>query len=232
MNFFSYYINVMKIGVIVALEKEINSLLNHFNVKLNTQDKFDVKEVKYKNHEIFILKSNVGEIASAISTQYLIDKYNVELIINYGVVGLLNESIDPYKLLIVNKVSHYDFDTSLIDHVPVGQYEEFESIYLPVNFFKVDELINKLNLVPVTCASGDKFISDIKMKNYLMNNFKADICEMELAGIALTCIRNNIKLISIKGTSDFACSNEYNDEKVTSVSEIITQVILKIIDLI
>ena len=58
------------------------------------------------------------------------------------------------------------------------------------------------DLKPVTCASGDKFVADPKIKAELHEKYGADICEMEAAGIALTCDRNGIQCLLVKIVSD------------------------------
>ena len=52
-------------------------------------------------YELYVLSSGVGEIAAAAGTQYLITKYNVELILNFGVVGALTEEMSEKKICIV-----------------------------------------------------------------------------------------------------------------------------------
>lgn len=223
----------MKIGIVVAMQKEVDSLVSILNArKINFYKKFNVYQGLTPKHEIYIIRTNVGEIDAAISTQFLIDRYNVKLIINYGVVGLINLNLSPNKLFIVNKVAHYDIDTSLIDKIEVGRYFEFKDVYIPVKYYSIEKLVKKFDLLQVICASGDKFIGSENDKNDLIKNFKADICEMELAGIALTCYRNDVQLISIKGASDYCSANEYSDQKVKEVSEVLTSQIIDILNLI
>ena len=56
----------------------------------------------------------------------------------------------------------------------------------------------------VSVASGDKFVAVKEEKQRLKREFDADICEMELAGLAIACERNNIPLFSVKVVSDNA----------------------------
>ncbi len=215
------------------MQKEVDSLVSFLNAeKLNLNKKFHIYQALTSKHEIYIMRTNVGEIDAAISTQFLIDQYDVKIIINYGVVGLINLNLNPNNLFIVNKVTHYDIDTSLIDKIEVGRYYEFDDVYIPVNYYSTKQLAKTLNLVEVICASGDKFIASENDKNNLIKNFKADICEMELAGIALTCYRNDVQLISIKGASDYCSINEYSDQKVKEVSEVLTSKIIELLNLI
>ena len=58
------------------------------------------------------------------------------------------------------------------------------------------------DLKTVICASGDKFIGDSAKKQNLHELYGADICEMEAAGIVLTCNRNQVPCMLIKTVSD------------------------------
>ena len=154
-------------------------------------------------YELYVLSSGVGEIAAAAGTQYLITKYNVELILNFGVVGALTEEMSEKKICIVKEVCHYPFDLTEIDNVEQGRYTEFPDRYIQTT----QELIARAqevypDLTAVRCASGDRFVGNEKDKRYLHDEFGADICEMEAAGIILTCVRNQIPVMSIKMVSD------------------------------
>ncbi len=57
-------------------------------------------------------------------------------------------------------------------------------------------------MVPAVCASADRFVSGSKDKAYLHETFGADICDMESAGILLTCNRNKVPCVMLKAVSD------------------------------
>lgn len=107
------------------------------------------------------------------------------------------------KICIVDKIVHYDFDTSEVDNVEVGRYLEYDDIYIETTRSILEKAIeiNK-QLTKVICASGDKFIGNEIKKRELNTKYNADICEMEAAGIVLTCNKNNIPCMLIKIVSD------------------------------
>lgn len=194
----------MKIGLVIATIDEFKTLFDNLDYKYEFIEHGNFKVYKYKinNHEIYVINCGIGEISAAISTQFLIDNFGIELVINYGVVGGLNKDLELRKCVIVKDVIHYDFDVSKIDNVPVGYYENFKAQFLKLNYDVLESYLLDINLPFVRCASGDKFIDDSKVKEELVNKYNADICDMELAGICLTCLLNNIKIISIKAISD------------------------------
>lgn len=220
----------MKIGLIVATIEEFSSVLKIMNLKEEVieDDVFTIYYININNNDIYISKSGVGEIASSSLTQYLITKYNVKLIINAGVVGSLKNHFSLEQVCLVKDVVHYDFDTSKIDNHPVGYYEDYGR-FIPLTN-KYIELIknNYPDILEVRCASGDKFIDSKEMKDYLVKEFDADICDMESAGITLTAIKNKVDLISLKIVSDDGDASKYNSN-VNKTCDILYQLLNKLL---
>lgn len=191
------------IGMVVAVE--IDAVLNKFGKPVDSlQFKgHSVNHYKLGNDNLYVVRSGVGQIASASATQFLITKFDVDFIVNFGVVGGLTDEMALTKTCIVEDVVHYDFDTSDADKTDVGQYARYPRIYIPTSRSVLEEALRILpELKPVICASGDKFVGTREKKRNLHKLFKADICEMEAAGIVLTCNRNEVPCMLIKTVSD------------------------------
>lgn len=221
-----------KIGMIVAVE--IQSVLDKFGARLTEQKNkagYLVLEYSTEQYQLVIVSCGAGEIAAASGTQFLISEYHVDMIINFGIVGGLTEEMSKTKVCIVEKVVHYDFDTSTVDNVEVGRYLDYPDIYIPTSsqlLQKAIELNSKL--LPVICASGDKFIADPEQKAELHRKFGAQICEMEAAGIVLTCNRNEVPCMMIKIVSDGITGGveeflETKDEAAMICLEIANQIV-------
>lgn len=192
-----------KIGMIVAVE--MDALHKRYGNADMTVEKAGFKILIYHKNQfdLFVLESNAGEIAAAAATQLLISEYKVDLIVNFGVVGGLTEEISKHRICVVKDLVHYDFDTSTVDGCEVGRYMDYPSVYIPTTKTLVDFVVEQFpDVVPVRCASGDKFIADAQQKMEIHQKFQADICEMEAAGIVLTCNRNQIPCLLIKMVAD------------------------------
>ena len=196
----------MSIGIIVASSKEAKPFFDIFGQPNTTTSGktggFEVSEWWfYCARNIYLVVSGVGEIAAAAATQYLIDRYRVEGIINYGVVGGTREDLTETEYGIVEKVVHYDFDISLEPGYRVGQYPGHDDVFIrPVASAIPNHLTE--HLPKLICASADKFVAAGEPKRNLRREFGADICEMEAAGILITCNRNNVPCTIIKAVSD------------------------------
>lgn len=191
------------IGMIVAVE--IEAALSEFGVPIEELKFSGYTVYKYKlgNDNLFVIHSGAGEILAAMTTQFLISKFNVDLIVNFGVVGGLTNEMKLARTCIVESVIHYDFDTSEADGTEIGSYLAYPTAYIPTTVNLVNKALEiEPTLKKVICASADKFVGSEEKKSELHNMYKADICEMEAAGIVLTCNKNNIPCLLIKTVSD------------------------------
>ena len=210
----------MKIGIITAMAEEMMPIYQRFGRVLSKEKVrgAEICKIELDGNDIYLATGGVGEINASATVQLLADLYGVETIINFGFVGSLNPSIDLGELVIADRVCHYQFDLSQIDNVRVGQYTENDGIY----FYLDNALIDRVNaLLPtplrrVADASGDAFVASREKKRTLREEFGCDICEMELAGLAITCKRNDIPLLSIKVISDKA-----DDSASVSFSDVV-----------
>lgn len=192
-----------KIGMLVAVE--MDSVLSRYGSAAQREERggFQVLRYPMQGYTLFVVNSGIGELAAAAATQLLIDRYEVELVVNFGVVGGLTEEMAQSRTVIVEKLVHYDFDISGIDPVAPGQYPGYADVFVPAT----PELVEKAvalhpELRRVVCASADKFVDGREAKASLHERFGADICEMEAAGVALTCRRCGVPCLIIKTVSD------------------------------
>ena len=192
-----------KIGMIVAVEMQ--AVHKRYGEPKEIRVIHNQKVYVYDRHEfeLYVMQCGAGEIVAAGATQLLISDCNVEAILNFGVVGGLTEEISAHRFCVVKSVVHYEFDTSEADDTLVGQYAEYDTIYIPADAVLLEAAKKQEpRLWEVVCASGNKFIASPEEKKCLHDSFDADICEMEAAGILLTCNRNQIPCLLIKMVAD------------------------------
>lgn len=210
---------VKRIGMVVALPEEQEHLIKSFG-KFVDKYKFGeikVTEFNYKDCKIFMADSGVGEIAAALSTQLLILKFNVDVILNFGVVGGLSGDLDCGGVAYVGEIVHYEFTSSYKNKKMAGKY-----LFQPDSFvFNADKNMLKLakkvigDRKVVRIVSGDKFVDDNEFRNWLINHFGGEICDMESAGIYFACKNHNIPFLMIKAVSDSADDNASADFNAT-----------------
>ena len=191
------------IGMLVAVE--LDAVLARYGRAVSREERCGFLVLRYEmdGYTLLVLKSGIGELAAAAATQLLIDRYGAELVVNFGVVGGLTEEMARARSCVVEKLVHYDFDLSGIDPVLPAQYPDYPDIYIPTT----PELVQKAlalhpELKPVVCASADKFVAGREAKAALHARCGAEICEMEAAGVVLTCHRSGVPCLLIKTVSD------------------------------
>lgn len=193
----------MKIGLIVAIETD--SVFEYYKEieTLPSPKGFSLYKTVKENCEIYILKTGMGEIAAASGTQYLITACGVELIVNFGVVGGLTAEMGTQKVCLIDRVVHYKYDCSEFLDTKTGQVDGHDSIYLPTDKNLAQKALSiSSELKSATCCSGDKFVGTASEKAQLHSDFEGDVCDMESAGIVLTCEANEIPCLMFKAVSD------------------------------
>ena len=188
------------IGVIVAEEKE---LIEVKNIMKNIKEKQIYEKVFYigniEGKEVVVVKSNVGKVNSARICQIMIDKFDIELIINVGSAGSVNNKLNIGDVVVATKLVQYDFDTTLFGR-KLGEIENIgESIKVDENLLK---LIDDKKVYKGIIASGDKFIHMLEEKEKIRDTFDALCVEMEGASIAQVCYLDNIPFLIIRSITD------------------------------
>jgi len=193
-----------KIGMLIAIDTELMEYFKSLSsVERLTGLAYDVWTTTVYGKQLFIIKSGAGEISASGATQFLISAFGVEVIINFGICGKLSPSLKILDTVVVNAVVHYQYDTSAIDNVEPGRYLQFDSVYIKPD----SSLIQRLQEIdgeikPAICASADLFVAKEEDKKFLRETYNADVCEMEAAGILITCKKNNIPCLMVKSVSD------------------------------
>ena len=192
----------MKIGIFTAMQKETVSFLKKDTPKIQVGE-FSVYTLKLGKHDAYLCcPPSVGEIAATAACQLLISQFHVDVILNFGVVGALDESTTLLSTVYVDSVVHYDMDLRYIDNLPVGRYSCFSDISVSCDRSLLNKALSVAELPLVRCASADKFVGEEDSKTALRAKFGAKICDMESAGILFACKFNKIPCLLVKCISD------------------------------
>ena len=188
------------IGIITAETKELEAVLNCLTIKEKKKiyDKtFYIGTIN--NKDIVLVKSNVGKVNSARTTQILIDKFNVRLVINIGTAGSVDNSLNIGDVVVADKLYQYDFDVTIFGR-KLGEIENIGEYIKTDN--KLLSIFNNENVIIGGIASGDRFIYKKEEKDFIRNAFNVKCIEMEGASIAQTCFLSNIPFIIIRSITD------------------------------
>lgn len=216
------------IGIIGAMEVEIKKLIDKYNL---IKDKVkDIYITEFDDKRIVVAMSGVGKVNSAAMTQYIIDKYEVDAIINSGVAGGISNKLNVMDIVISEYVTYHDFEPVRImeSYVPdKGKIKANTMLVSLANKVIKDMGITNSHYAPI--CSGDAFVQDEKLKNNIHLRTGAVAVDMESASIAHTCRMNNIPFISIRTISDMADGGEYlEDIAAYKSSEFVSNLVTEI----
>lgn len=195
------------IGIIGAMEEEVTALLNLSELlETNVYQGYTFYSCKLANKDVTIVQGGIGKVNAAVSTTLLIDKYNVDLIINIGSAGGLHLSQEVGDVVVSTDVAHHDVDVTAFGR-KIGEVPG-----MPATFKANEELLIKVSEIlqsnDMTChkgliVSGDQFISRKEQVDMILKNFPEAMCaEMEAASIAQVCHVYNKDFIITRSLSD------------------------------
>lgn len=216
-----------RIALMYAFDQEGALLRN----KLNLQDSLFVRGKifwigKLQNKEVVIVNSGVGMTNAAMTTQLLIDKYNPKEIIFTGICGGIDSANHIGDIVIpeswvTHDYGYYGKDGFLPDSIYVVLPDKDKEV--GVLFFKADKtllekaksatLSLKLKLVRDRIpqvkvggkgTSGNSFIDQKEKREFLKQEFDAQIVDMESAAVVQVANVNGIPVLVVRSCSDLA----------------------------
>lgn len=198
-----------KIGIIAAMEEEKNAIKSIMkNIKEIKIYELIFIEGTINERECVLVESGVGKVNSSRTTQLMIDKYDIEYVINIGSAGSATNELKIGDVIIGKRIVQHDFDITAFGHKKgyisnIGECIKSDELLIK----KFEEVIKKMqdknmNIKIGTIATGDIFCTDIKMKDKINKRFNADAIEMEAGSIAQVCYLDKIPFIILRSISD------------------------------
>lgn len=206
------------IGIIGAMEVEVNTLKERMDVEeVIHMASMDFYKGTYHGKPVVIVRSGIGKVNAAICTQILADRFEAGIIINTGIAGSLQSSIDIGDIVISSDALQHDMDATGFGY-PLGAIPQMETSVFIADPHLVDVAVSACALVNPDIqthvgrvVSGDQFISDNGKKDYLKENFDGLCTEMEGAAIAQAAYLNHIPFVILRAISDKADGSAHMD---------------------
>lgn len=176
----------MKIGVIVAMDKELKQLQQLFS-----------------SENIIIQKSGIGKVNAAIQTVEMIKQYKPDVIISSGCAGGNGDDINVQDVVVSSQLTYHDVycGTAIDNSTQYGQVQG-----LPVRY-EADPILLKKALKtgakPGLIVTGDWFVDSKEKMREIVGHFpEAKAVDMESAAIAQACYIYSVPFISFRVISD------------------------------
>ena len=146
--------------------------------------------------KVGVVVCGVGKVNAACGAQMAIDLLGADTVINLGVAGGLNGSVEIGKVYAVSAAVQYDFDLTQLNGTKIGTLDECKDNYLPLSLSDA--------YPPRKVGTGDRFNDDKADYELLTSYLGADIREMECAAIAQVCMHAEVPFFAFKAISDLA----------------------------
>jgi len=207
----------MKIGIIVAMDKELRQLQSCFD-----------------NQQVLVQKSGIGKVNAALGAQRIINDFHPDCIISSGCAGGNGDDVNVQDVVVGTEVCYHDVycGTAIDGSTRYGQVQG-----LPARFEADPALLQKALQLPVHAGlivTGDWFVdSREKMRDIVSHFPEAKAVDMESAAIAQTCFINKVPFISFRVVSDVPLrdtdASQYHDfwERIADNSFQITRTFIQ-----
>lgn len=201
----------MRIGIIGAMDEEIALYVEAMG-ETTTTVKAGVTYYagKMEGQEVVLCKSGVGKVNAAVTTQLLIDQFQVDRVIFTGVAGAVHPDLNIGDIVVSTDCIQHDMDVTPLGFVP-GQIP-----YTDQWIWKADptlmqqaieagkQLEDGVQVVRGRILSGDQFVASRDKVRWLHEQFDAHCTEMEGAAVGQVCAMNGVPFVVVRSMSDKA----------------------------
>ena len=192
----------MKIGIIVAMDKELSLLLPLMaDVSEITMNGFTFHTGALAGHDIVACKCGIGKVNAAVGALTLIENFHPMMIVNTGVAGGTGATADPARVLdvvLASEIAYHDVwcGPGTVPGEAAGCPARFVCP-LPA------EIRSQLNVKEGLLASGDIFVDNPDYLHRILALYPdAKAVDMESAAIAQVCYIKNVPFVCIRVVSD------------------------------
>ena len=183
------------IVIIVSADGEWRATTPLFpGVEINTSPLGEWFTTPIAGEQAIIFHGGWGKIHAAASTEYVIEKWRPDLIINFGTCGGFKGQVNRFDTVLVKKTIVYDF-ISLIGPPDEG----IKKFTTDIDLDWVKKPPTPVKIVSILSGDRDLIPDDIPR---LREKFRGSVCDYESAPTAWVCARNNTKVLILRGVSD------------------------------
>jgi adenosylhomocysteine nucleosidase len=181
----------MKIGIIVAMDKELQQLQRLF-----------------ADGNVRVEKCGIGKVNAALGAQRMINEFHPDVIISSGCAGGNGDDVHVQDIVVSTELTYHDVycGRAIDDTTVYGQVQG-----LPARYQTDAKLLEKavslssdeIRIIPGLIVTGDWFVdSKDKMRSIIEKFPEAKAIDMESCAIAQTCHLNHVPFISFRVVSD------------------------------
>ncbi len=181
------------VGLIFALKKEAKPFLEKGYSSISTEP-FNIYKGKIKDLDIILAISGLGKVKASACTQYLLNVFSLDFIINAGTCGGICPKLNIGDVLLANLCIEYDFK-SITEGTPM----------LHINSFFINIALS-MGLPLAVLGSADSNADNEEKKNKLHQR-GIQIVDWEGTAILKTSKINQKETAILKVITDLSSTN-------------------------
>ena len=194
----------MKIGIIVAMDKELQQLQHLFD-----------------NGNVRVEKCGIGKVNAALGAQRMINEFRPDVLISSGCAGGNGDDINVQDVVVSTELTYHDVycGTAIDNSTVYGQVQGLPARY-PADPYLLEKARQiaptTLKIHPGLIVTGDWFVDSKEKMHTIIAHFpEAKAVDMESCAIAQTCYLNKIPFLSFRIISDIPLrdtnASQYHD---------------------
>ena len=194
------------IGAVIAMQSEAEIMLSEMKIErtLKISGKQVFVGVAYGKQTVVCI-CGVGKVNAALGAQLLISKFDVKLLLNFGVAGGLNQDTELCNVYRISEAVQFDFDLVQLNGGKIGTLDEYEENYLKLNDLGFPFETKKL-------GTSDRFNDSPDDYKLLTEELQADIRDMEGCAIVQAALCAQLPVYAFKAISDVAGSGSTTEQ--------------------
>jgi adenosylhomocysteine nucleosidase len=201
----------MKIGIIVAMEKEfvqLKTLLEEQRAEKHNGRHYVLGRIN--GNELIMMQSGIGKVNAAVGAVEMLNSYHPDLVISTGVAGGADVNMNVMDVVVSSECTYHD--------VYCGSEVEYgQLIGTPARFKSPVDLVEKARKLsdsgsspstqtqihPGLIVTGDWFVDTKEKMSSIIEHFpEAKAVDMESCAIAHTCHLYHTPFVSFRIISD------------------------------
>lgn len=198
------------VGIIGAMDSEVTYLKEH--VEGASARKVAGNEYVWgtlAGTSVVVARCGIGKVNAAVCAQVMIDLFGATHLINTGVAGSLDATIDIGDIVVATDAVEHDLDITPLGYAPgehpgLGVSFEADAGLRAAALAACAEVAPEVHAFEGRICSGDQFIGSNAAKARIIDAFGGKCCEMEGAAIAHVCQLSGIPFVVVRAISDKA----------------------------
>lgn len=215
------------LGIIGAMDVEVKKLREMMtDVETMTVAGMMFHKGILKGKNVVLVRSGIGKVNAGLCSQILVDRYQVDGIVNTGIAGSLKNEVNVGDIVLSTAAVQHDVDATGFGY-QVGEIPQLGTKEFPADEHLLGVAVRcckkanpDIQTFTGRIASGDQFINSREKKNWIHDTFDAYCTEMEGAAVAQAAYLNQVPYLIVRAISDKADDSahvDYNEFEAKAV---------------